>query len=78
MRPFTVTFGGCSVGSGDFLYFGRGAVSFTAGEGKGECAHGEYSEYLDSTFQTGLLGQAEKADGSVDLVRSPGGYSTVG
>ena len=42
------------------------------------CAHGEYSEYLDSTFQTGLLGQAEKADGSVGLVRSPGCYSTVG
>ena len=42
------------------------------------CAHGEYSGYLDSTFQTGLLGQAEKADGSVDLVRSPSCYSTVG
>ena len=42
------------------------------------CAHGEYSEYLDSTFQTGLLGQAEKADGSVGLVRSPSCYSTVG
>ena len=53
-------------------------MSFTAGEGKGECAHGGYSEYLDSTFQIGLLGQAEKADGSVGLVRSPGCYSTVG
>ena len=42
------------------------------------CAHGEYSEDLDSTFQIGLLGQAEKADGSVGLVRSPGCYSTVG
>ena len=42
------------------------------------CAHGEYSEYLDSTFQIGLLGQAEKADGSVGLVRSPSCYSTVG
>ncbi len=50
MRPFTVTFVGVTVGSGDFLYFGRGAVSFTAGEGKGECAHGEYSEYPASTL----------------------------
>jgi len=49
MRPFTVTLVGVTVGSGDFLYFGRGAVSFTAGEGKGECAHGEYSEYPAST-----------------------------
>ena len=78
MRPFLSYLGAATVGSGDFLYLGRGAVSFTAGEGKGECAHGEYSEYLDSTFQTGLLGQAEKADGSVGLVRSPGCYSTVG
>ena len=49
MRPLTVTFVGVTVGSGDFLYFGRGAVSFTAGEGTGECAHGEYSEYPAST-----------------------------
>ncbi len=28
------------------FYLGCGSVrSFTAGEGKGECAHGEYSEY---------------------------------
>ena len=33
------------------FYLDRGAVrSFTAGEGKGECAHGEYSEYPASTL----------------------------
>ena len=33
------------------FYLGRGAVrSFTAGEGKGECARGEYSEYPASTL----------------------------
>jgi len=33
------------------FYLVRGAVrSFTAGEGKGECAHGEYSEYPASTL----------------------------
>ena len=42
MRPFLSYLGAATVGSGDFLYLGRGAVSFTAGEGKGECAHGEY------------------------------------
>jgi hypothetical protein len=57
----------------------RRLATCTAGEGEGECAHVWDSEYQASADAPGRAAtQDGKADGSVDLVRSPSCYSTVG